>query len=148
MLMHRGSLGRNVLLHSNSTSAVKIPCNHDRGLSTINSPHSSLYLSVRGCVHFETLLRHVSPRQEFRPDLCCRSRPGNVGLQLTNIRVWQLREEERAAVGMSPCPENLPSRWLHAWDSSLRAALSCFDFLSKTFCSTRQWQRKYFPVQK
>lgn len=29
---------------------------------------------------------------------------------------------------MSPCPESLPGRWLHAWDSSLQTALSRFDF--------------------
>ena len=37
------------------------------GSLTINSPHSLLYLSLRGCVHFETLLCHVSGQTRIPP---------------------------------------------------------------------------------
>lgn len=148
MLMHGGSLGGKCLCIATVCGLLKTR-NQGCRVLIIHSPHSLLYLSVCGCVHIETLLCHVSARREFHPDLCWGSHPGNVGLQSTNTGVSQLREEDQVAVRMSPCPESLPSHWLHAWDSFGHAALSCFDFFPlKTFPSTRHWQRKYFPVQK
>lgn len=67
MLMQRRSLRGKCICIATVCLLVKTLSSWPQGFDNKQSSQLALSVHVRGCVHFKTLLCHVSARQEFQP---------------------------------------------------------------------------------